>query len=205
MLGVKKQLRAPKGFHMPHPDIHLPHLIPPHGFLPHILDQYIHSRWNHYFLQCCLASVSLILILLIGGTLKTAIVVGIASSAFTIFVVPNSVAATPRKVIGGHLLAAFIGTLIALFLQSPPLSQLVLENRYFLDVAAALSVGIGIFLMVVTNTEHPPAAGTSLGLVIQCCEPNIGVDWSSIIFIIASAGLLSGVRIALRDKMVNLL
>ncbi|HJO60158.1 MAG TPA: HPP family protein [SAR202 cluster bacterium] len=198
-------MRAPKGFHMPHPDIHLPHLILPHGFLPHILDQYIHSRWNHYFLQCCLASVSLILILLIGDTLKTAIVVGIASSAFTIFVVPNSVAATPRKVIGGHLLAAFIGTLIALILQSPPLIQQVLENRYFLDVAAALSVGIGIFLMVVTNTEHPPAAGTSLGLVIQCCEPNTGVDWSSIIFIIASAGLLSGVRIALRDKMVNLL
>ena len=190
---------------MPHPDIHLPHLISPHGFLPHILDQYIDSRWNHYFLQCCLASISLILILLIGDTLKTAIVVGIASSAFTIFVVPNSVAATPRKVIGGHLLAAFIGTLIALTLQSPPLIQMVLENRYFLDVAAALSVGIGVFLMVVTNTEHPPAAGTSLGLVIQCCEANIGVDWSSIIFIIVSAGLLSGVRIVLRDKMVNLL
>ena len=92
--------------------------------------------------------------------------VGIASSTFTVFVVPNSVAATPRKVIGGHLLAAFIGTLIALILQSPPLIQVIVENRYFLDVAAALSVGIGIFLMVVTNTEHPPAAGTSLGLVI---------------------------------------
>jgi CBS-domain-containing membrane protein len=136
---------------------------------------------------------------------RNTIVVGIASSAFTIFVVPNSVAATPRKLIGGHFLAAFIGTVIALILQSPLLIQMVLENRYFLDVAAALSVGIGIFLMVVTNTEHPTAAGTSLGLVIQCCELNMGVDWSSLIFIMVSAGLLSGVRIALRDKMVNLL
>ena len=131
--------------------------------------------------------------------------VEIAPSAFTIFVIPNSVAATLRKVIGGHFLAAFIGTVIALILQSSLLIQMVLENRYFLDVAAALSVGIGIFLMVVTNTEHPAAAGTSLGLVIQCCEPNMGVDWSSLIFIMVSAGLLSGVRIALRDKMVNLL
>ncbi|HBF01158.1 MAG TPA: hypothetical protein DDW46_08850 [Dehalococcoidia bacterium] len=131
--------------------------------------------------------------------------VGIAPSAFTIFVIPNSVAATLRKVIGGHFLAAFIGTVIALILQSSLLIQMVLENRYFLDVAAALSVGIGIFLTVVTNTEHPAAAGTSLGLVIQCCEPNMGVDWSSLIFIMVSAGLLSGVRIALRDKMVNLL
>jgi CBS-domain-containing membrane protein len=198
-------LRAPKGFHLPHPDIHLPHLTSPHGFLPHVLDQYIHSRWNHYFLQCCLATIALILILIIGDTLKTAIIVGIASSTFTIFVVPNSVAATPRKVIGGHLLAAFTGTLIALILQSPPLIQVIVENRYLLDAAAALSVGVGIFLMVVTNTEHPPAAGTSLGLVIQCCDPNIGVDWPSIIFIMISATLLSGVRIALRDKMVNLL
>ncbi|PZC43395.1 MAG: CBS-domain-containing membrane protein [Chloroflexi bacterium] len=198
-------MRAPKGFHLPHPDIHLPHLTSPHGFLPHVLDQYIHSRWNHYFLQCCLATIALILILIIGDTLKTAIIVGIASSTFTIFVVPNSVAATPRKVIGGHLLAAFTGTLIALILQSPPLIQVIVENRYLLDAAAALSVGVGIFLMVVTNTEHPPAAGTSLGLVIQCCDPNIGVDWPSIIFIMISATLLSGVRIALRDKMVNLL
>ncbi len=197
-------MRAPKGFHLPHPDIHLPHLTSPHGFLPHVLDQYIHSRWNHYFLQCCLATIALILILIIGDTLKTAIIVGIASSTFTIFVVPNSVAATPRKVIGGHLLAAFTGTLIALILQSPPLIQVIVENRYLLDAAAALSVGVGIFLMVVTNTEHPPAAGTSLGLVIQCCDPNIGVDWPSIIFIMISATLLSGVRIALRDKMVNL-
>ena len=154
-------MRAPKGFHLPHPDIHLPHLPKPHGFLPHLLDQYIHSRWNHYFLQCCLASAFLILLLLIGDTLKTAIVVGIASSAFTIFVVPNSVAATPRKVIGGHLLAALIGTIIALLLQSPFLIEIVLEKRYILDMAAALSVGVGIFVMVVTNTEHPPAAGTS--------------------------------------------
>jgi CBS-domain-containing membrane protein len=144
-------------------------------------------------------------LLLLGDTLKTAIVVGIASSAFTIFVVPNSVAATPRKVIGGHLLAALIGTIIALLLQSPFLIEIVLEKRYILDIAAALSVGVGIFVMVVTNTEHPPAAGTSLGLVIQCCQPSVGVDWSSISFILVSALLLSIVRIALRDRMVNLL
>jgi len=144
-------------------------------------------------------------LLLIGDTLKTAIVVGIASSAFTIFVVPNSVAATPRKVIGGHLLAALTGTIIALLLQSPFLIEIILEKRYLLEIAAALSVGIGILVMVVTNTEHPPAAGTSLGLVIQCCQPNAGVDWGSISFILVSAILLSAVRIALRDRMINLL
>ena len=73
------------------------------------------------------------------------------------------------------------------------------DKRFFIDIAAAISVGVGIFVMVVTNTEHPPAAGTSLGLVFY------GFDWTSIIFILLSALLLSLVRVALRPKMINLL
>ncbi len=131
--------------------------------------------------------------------LRAAIVVGVASSAFTIFVIPESIAATPRKVVGGHLVAGLAGAAISFILQVPGLEIYAIETRYVLDVAAALSVGIGIFLMVVTNTEHPPAAGTSLGLVIY------GFDWASVAFIILSAVLLSLVRIILRPRMINLL
>ena len=158
-------IKPRKGVHIPH--IPHPHIPKPHGFLPHILDQYIHSKWAHYISQCGLASLSLILILIIGDTLlRAAIVVGVASSAFTIFVIPESVAATPRKVIGGHLVAGLIGAGVSYILQIPGLEIYASETRYIVDIAAALSVGIGIFFMVVTNTEHPPAAGTSLGLVI---------------------------------------
>ncbi len=125
--------------------------------------------------------------------------VGVASSAFTIFVIPESVAATPRKVIGGHLVAGLIGAGVSYILQIPGLEIYASETRYIVDIAAALSVGIGIFFMVVTNTEHPPAAGTSLGLVIY------GFDWTSVVFIISSAILLSLVRIVLRPRMINLL
>ena len=125
--------------------------------------------------------------------------VGVASSAFTIFVIPESVAATPRKVIGGHLVAGLIGAGVSSILQTPGLELYASETRYIVDIAAAISVGIGIFFMVVTNTEHPPAAGTSLGLVIY------GFDWTSVVFIISSAVLLSLVRIVLRPRMINLL
>ena len=125
--------------------------------------------------------------------------VGVASSAFTIFVIPESVAATPRKVIGGHLVAGLIGAGVSYILQIPGLEIYASETRYIVEIAAALSVGIGIFFMVVTNTEHPPAAGTSLGLVIY------GFDWTSVVFIISSAILLSLVRIVLRPRMINLL
>ena len=191
-------IKPKKGVHIPH--IPHPHIPKPHGFLPHILDQYIHSKWAHYISQCGLASLSLILILIIGDTLlRAAIVVGVASSAFTIFVIPESVAATPRKVIGGHLVAGLIGAGVSYILQIPGLEIYASETRYIVDIAAALSVGIGIFFMVVTNTEHPPAAGTSLGLVIY------GFDWTSVVFIISSAILLSLVRIVLRPRMINLL
>ena len=187
--------------HVPHPHIPHPHMPKPHGFLPHILDQYFHSKWGHYTLQCFLASLSLLVILLVGNTLlQVAIVVGVAASAFTIFVVPNSVAATPRRVIGGHLVASIIGSLIALSLDLQIFSiYQSAESRYILDIAAALSVGIGIFFMVITNTEHPPAAGTSLGLVLH------GFEWTSIAFILISAILLSLIRLILKNKMINLL
>ena len=45
--------------------------------------------------------------------LRGAIVVAVASSAFIIFVIPNGVAATPQKVIGGHVVAV-LGVMAAL-------------------------------------------------------------------------------------------
>ena len=204
LLKIKRYLHVPHPHiphpHIPHPHIPHPHIPRPHGYLPHLLDQYIHSKWAHYIFQCGLATVSLIFILLIGDTLlRTAIVVGVASSAFTIFVVPDSVAATPRKVIGGHFVAAIIGVAIVGFLHVIGVEGYSNGSRYVVDIAAALSVGIGILLMVVTNTEHPPAAGTSLGLIIHT------FDWTSVVFILCSVTLLSLIRLLLRRRMINLL
>ena len=53
--------------------------------------------------------------------------------------------------------------------------------------------------MVVTNTEHPEAAGTALGLVIH------DWTWSAVAFIMVSALVLSLIRIALRPRLVDLL
>ena len=53
--------------------------------------------------------------------------------------------------------------------------------------------------MAVTNTEHPPAAGTALGLVI------VGWSWSAVLFIMSSAVILSLIRLILRPRLINLL
>ena len=88
--------------------------------------------------------------------LHAAIVVAIASTVFTVFIIPNSVAATPRKVIGGHVVAVIVGSVLYAILNIPPMDAVANDSGYIIDAIAALSVGLSIFLMVVTDTEHPP-------------------------------------------------
>lgn len=130
---------------------------------------------------------------------RAAIVVAVASTAFTIFVFPNSIASTPRRVIGGHVVAVISGSAMAAILLVASIDNTSVDTRFVVDIAAALSVGLGALMMVITNTEHPPAAGTAFALVIYPWS------WSAIVFIIISAIILSVVRILLRPVLVNLL
>ena len=147
-----------------------------------ILDRNIRTKFPQYTFQCGLATVAMFLILLVQDTvLRAAIIVAIASSAFIIFVVPESVAATSRKVIGGHLVAVLVATPIAAVLNISVIEAAAEDSRYVADIAAAVSVGLSILVMVMTDTEHPPAAGTALGLIIP------GWSWSAVIFIMSGA------------------
>ncbi|MCE2464184.1 MAG: HPP family protein [Dehalococcoidia bacterium] len=153
-----------------------------------------------YLFQCGLATAALIIILLVqDAVLHAAIVVAVASTVFIVFIIPNSVAATPRKVIGGHVVAVIVGSLLYAILNIPPIDAVTSDSGYIVDVIAALSVGLSIFLMVVSDTEHPPAAVTALGLTIP------GWSWSAVAFFLVGALIFSLVRIALRPKLINLL
>ena len=50
---------------------------------------------------------------------------------------------------------------------------------------AAAAVGLSIFVMVVIDTEHPPAAGTALGLVTE------GLKWDPVIAVVAGTLVLA--------------
>ncbi len=153
-----------------------------------------------YLFQSGLATVSLVVILLVeDAVFRAAIVVAVASSAFTVFIVPNSIAAMPRRVIGGHVVAVIGGGIFSAILLIPVIASAAETSRLPIDMMAALSVGTGMFAMAITNTEHPPAAGTALGLVIH------GWSWSAVVFILSSALVLSIIRLALKPRLVNLL
>ena len=158
------------------------------------------GRGGNYVAQAILATLAMMVILLLEDVvLRAAIVVAMASTVFTIFVVPNSVAATPRKVVGGHLMGVAAGSLVAAVIGLPAIAPMVEDSRLLFDSLAPLTVGLSIALMVVTDAEHPPAAGAALGLVVH------GWTLSSVGVILIGAIALSVIRMVLRPRLVNLL
>ncbi len=121
-----------------------------------------HFRW--YVFQCLLAAATLGVILSIVDAVDRAVIVAaIASTAFVLFVTPSSPMARTRNVIGGHLVALLVGTAA---------SHLPIDTALHFAVEGSLAVGFALFLMAATDTEHGPAAGTALAVVIG------GFSWS---------------------------
>lgn len=117
------------------------------------------------------------------------ITASIASSVFIVFAMPQAITAKARNLIGGHMIGLLSGSLFGLV--SHP-------TMFLSDVLYALSVGCAIFLMVVTDTEHPPAAGTALGVVL------IGFSLNLLLSIITSIVLLALVHRLLRSSLMDL-
>jgi len=63
----------------------------------------------------------------------------------------------------------------------------------------ALSVVLSLFVMTVTDTEHPPAASTALGIAA------FGVSWQIVVFVISFAIFLSLARRLLKPWLKDLI
>jgi CBS-domain-containing membrane protein len=64
--------------------------------------------------------------------------------------------------IGGYLIGIIAGALMSTLNMAFDFTDMVLAH-VSLIVFAALATGLAMFLMVVTKTEHPPAAALALG------------------------------------------
>ena len=165
-----------------------------------LIDRRFRRHWRNYLFQCVLATLTLLVILLVVDVvLRAAIVVAIASTAFIIFVAPHSQASSPRRVIGGHVVAVLVGAVVSLLYLVPGWGEMAMTSNLARDLMAVVSVGLSILLMVLTNTEHPPAAGTALGLGVA------GWDPSAILFVLLGAIALSIIHKLLRSRLQNLL
>ena len=107
-------------------------------------------------------------------------------------------ASSPRYALGGRLVAVVVGTAFSLLYASPAHSELATAPHLLVDVLAVLSVGLSILIMVFTDIQHPPAAGTALGLAVGGWFP------LAIVIVLVGAVMLSVVHQFLRPRLVNL-
>ena len=153
--------------------------------------------WRSYLWQSALATMVVILILyVLNVTVHAVIIAALGASAFIVFSLPHHITAEPRRLIGGHAVGLAVGAFCHYIVLLPLLGG---NGTFAYLLASALAVGFSIFLMVITDTEHPPAAGTALGLVAQ--------PWGyiTVISVLGFAGLLSIARYLLASRMRNLI
>ena len=134
------------------------------------------SLWKNYIFQSFLAALTIFLVLLFLTIEHAVVIAAIGATAFIVFAMPRNVTANSRNIIGGHLVGLFSGSLCALIPQPSFLCSIM---------AYSLAVGLSIFIMVIIDTEHPPAAATALGVAIT------GFSLSASIAVITSVIVLS--------------
>jgi len=131
-----------------------------------IIDKTFKRSPKSFIIQSLLAVVTVAIILYFVEVLThAAIVAALGASAFVVFAMPRSITARSRSLIGGHIVGLLSGTICHYVFLAGPLGKFINGAEFAVIFTYALAVGLAIFLMVITNTEHPPAAGTALGIV----------------------------------------
>jgi len=169
----------------------------PHSFS--ILDKHFKENKLQYFLQCMLAALTLVAILFFLDVLtRTAIIAALGSSAFTIFALPKKYSADPRRLLGGYAVGMSLGILFSVCSSTFGLLSFIESETTRLIICGSLAVGLSIFIMTMTNTEHAPAAGIALGLVLNPW------DEVTLLFIVVALLWMATVRHLLKPWLINL-
>ncbi|MEE9911743.1 MAG: HPP family protein [Deltaproteobacteria bacterium] len=153
------------------------------------IDREFRQHWRHYVMQSLLATLSVFIVLYFLSVQHAVIIASIGATAFIVFAMPDSITAQPRNVIGGQLIGLLCGFLFSLI----PHPALIYSMT-----AYSLAVGVSIFIMVVIDMEHPPAAGTALGVAMT------GISSDVFVAVIISIILLSVIHKLFRPHLRDL-
>lgn len=164
-----------------------------------IIDKSFIKAPRSFIVQSLLAVVAVAVILAFVEVLThAAIVAALGASTFIVFAMPHSVTAQARNLIGGHVSGLICGSLCYYIFLAGPLGRVLASWAFTMWLVSALAIGLSIFLMTITNTEHPPAASTALGIVVHTWSYQI------VIFILLCAICLAIIRRLLRGRLKDL-
>jgi CBS-domain-containing membrane protein len=166
----------------------------------YLIDKSFKKAPKPYIRQGLLATLVVGIILYIFRFLSGDIIIvaALGASTFIVFAMPDSVTAQPRRLIGGHAVGLASGALAYFVLLSGYLDTPAVSQDALFILAGALSVGLSIFLMTITNTEHPPAATTAIGIVAD------GWSYKVALLVLLSALCLALARRLLRPHLKDL-
>jgi CBS-domain-containing membrane protein len=165
-----------------------------------ILDKKFKKNKLKYIFQCVLATLTVLAILIFLDVLnETAIITALGASAFIVFTMPSQYSSDPRRLIGGYIVGLIVGFIFYLISISDFSYNIIGNQTTSLVIFGSLAVGFSIFVMALTNTEHAPAAGIALGLVVNKW------DYITIIFILVSILWLVSIKIILKRHLMDLI
>ena len=162
-------------------------------------EKFLKNKWNYIF-QSLLAAVSIFVILLeLDAISDAAIVASLGASSFIVFTMPSVESSKTRCLIGGYIVGIIAGCLCYYLSLLPIFAEIPFISEPHNTLFPALAVGVAIFIMVITDTEHPPAAGIALGLVLDECQSK------TIIVVLIGIISLSVLKTLLRPVIKDLL
>jgi len=161
-----------------------------------IIDAHFKAQKHHYFLQCLMATAAVMIILLsIDTVFKEVMIASFGATAFTIFALPHFRTSRARCVAVGYVIGIVLGVGLRLLADAMVLAWGI---HAIYSIMGALGVGLSLLFMTITNSEHPPAAGLTLGLVLQ------GFHIESLLIIYGSVMILLVIKHFLRHWLINL-
>lgn len=122
----------------------------------------------------------LVLLLVLDAVTQTVLIAALGASSFIAFAVPLSLHSNPRHMIGGYITGMVSGCTMSYLYTALNLTS-AFGASAGLIVAGAFATSIAMFLMVVTRTEHPPAAALALGLVLN--------EWTPLTVVVVLGGV----------------
>lgn len=166
------------------------------------IDQQFLANKGHYIFRSFLAAAGMLVILaLITGLTNAAVIASLGASCFIVFALPHIRASHPRFLIGGYVVGILVGSLCYWLRCITPLpEELGLIANVPQIVFGAAAVGLAMFVMVVTDSEHPPAAGLALGFVMLS-----EWRWLAPLAVLAGIAVLCVVKTLLKPVLRNLL
>lgn len=165
----------------------------------YLIDPKFSRNRGRYVFQCLLVTCTMLIVLLVlDAFYHTVLIAALGASSFIAFAAPSMRASRPRCLIGGYIIGAAIGCFLSTIIANTG-SVVVLTEHSTQILLGAIAVGGAMFVMVTTDTEHPPAAAIALGFVLN------EWDWMTVVVVLVGIVSISTIKELARKYLMDLL